>query len=271
MLVEYLCDPQADLWPRGAFSTVIGLVNPPGKHGTGQPIQTSTADLPFTLQQCLDGTTPHSDPKGTVMVVPRAGRSGVPLYICADPAKFESTTGVLAVLDDRDTEVGGPKHAEQWRDWLRWSNILQFLTVPRHGESAPLRMAEVWTRKSADAFAGVHVPLSVVGSDRIDVAFAMPGEWEEVLQYTDASLAGLVTELAQRGSVVPEPGMEVGPDESIWQLELAWPVSKVAAVIDDDPKREGWLAAHGWTVMNVKDSDFDSLADSLSDQVGGNK
>ena len=248
------------------------MVNPPGKHGTGQPIQTSNAELPYTLQQFLDGTTPQSDPKGTVMVVPRAGRSGVPLYICADPAKFESTTGVLAVLDDRDTEVGGPKHAEQWRDWLRWSNVLQFLTVPRLGESAPLRMAEVWTRKSTDAFAGVHVPLGVVGSGRIDVAFTVPGEWEDVLQYSDASLAGLVTELAQRGTVVPEPGVEVGPDESVWQVELAWPVSKAAVVIDDNPEREAWLAADGWTVTNAQDAwDVESLADSLSDQVGGNK
>ena len=271
MLVAYLCDPQAELWPSGAFATVTGLVNPPGKHGTRQPIQTSNAGLPYTLQQCLDGTTPQSDPKGTVMVVPRVGRSGVPLYICADPANFEATTGVLSVLDDRDTEVGGPKHVEHWRDWLRWSNVLQFLTVPRHGELAPLRMAEVWTRKSAEAFAGVHVPLSAVASDRIDVAFTVPGEWEEVLQYSDASVADLVTELAQRGTVVPEPGMEVGPDESVWQVELAWPVSKVAVVIDDDPKREGWLASNGWAVINVKDSDIESLADSLSDQVGGNK
>ena len=75
--------------------------------------------------------TPESEPNGTVVIVPRAGRSGLPLYVCADPADFEPTTGVLAVLDDRDAEVGGPKHVGQWRDWLRWSNVFQFLTVPR--------------------------------------------------------------------------------------------------------------------------------------------
>jgi hypothetical protein len=149
------------------------------------------------------------------------------------------------VLDDGDTEVGGPKHGEQWRDWLRWSNVLQFLTVPRHGETLPLRMAEVWTRKSAEAFAAAHVPLSVVGSGRIDVSFVMPSKWEEVLQYSDAGLAGLVTELAQRGVTIPEPGIAVGPDDSVWQVELAWPAAKVAVVIDDQPEREAWLTAEG--------------------------
>ena len=110
----------------------------------------------------------------------------------------------------------------------------------------PLRMAEVWTRKSADAFAGAHVPLSVVDSDRIDVAFGPSDQWREVLQYTDASLANLVVELAQRGLVVPEPGAEVGPDESVWQVELTWPTAKIAVVIDDDPDREAWLAAANW-------------------------
>ncbi|WP_236731918.1 DEAD/DEAH box helicase [Mycolicibacterium peregrinum] len=270
MLVEYLSDPQADIWSRGAFATVIGLVNPPGKHGTDQPIQTLAASLPGALQQYLGGTTPESDPKGTVLVVPRVGRSGVPLYVCADPANFESTTGVLAVLDDRLAEVGGPKHAERWRDWLRWSNIVQFLTVPRHGESAPLRMAEIWSRESADAFAGAYIPLSVTESGRIDIAFSLSAEWEEVLHYSDPSLTGLVTKLAQHDTAIPDPGAEVGPDDSVWQVELAWPAPKVAVVIDDDPERDTWLAAQGWTVAHAQKSKAESLADILIDQVGGN-
>lgn len=271
MLIEYLSDPQADVWPRGAFATVIGLVNPPGKHGTEPPIQTHAASLADGLRSCLAGAPPAPDPKGTILVVPRIGRDGLPLYICADPANFEPTTGVLAVLDDSDAEVGGPKHSARWHDWLRWSNLLQFLTVPRHGESMPLRMAEVWTRKSADAFAGVHVPLSVVGAGSIDVGFAPTGEWQEVLQYTDASLVDLVAELAQRDVVVPEPGAEVGPDESVWQVEMAWPAAKVAVVVDHHPDREAWLAAANWKVFNAGLApEAGSFADLLSEHVGGN-
>jgi hypothetical protein len=47
-----------------------------------------------------------------VVVVPRVGRRGLPLYVCADPSNFDPTTGVLTVLDDHESEVGGPKHAE---------------------------------------------------------------------------------------------------------------------------------------------------------------
>jgi hypothetical protein len=206
------------------------------------------------------------------MVVPRIGRSGLPLYICADPTNFDPTTGVLTVLDDGDTEVGGPKHIERWRDWLRWSNVLQFLTVPRHGESMPLRMAEIWTRKSAEAFAGAQIPLGALGSSQIDVGFAIPDEWQEVLQYSDTSLAGLVTELAQRGATVPEPGVEVGPDDSVWQVELAWPADKVAVVIDNEQEREAWLAAAGWQVIHAQEhAEVESLADVLGEQVGGNQ
>ncbi len=270
MLIEYLSDPESDLWSRGSFATVLGLVNPPGKHGAGPPILTRPSTLAHALRESLAGTPPDSEPNGALMVVPRVGRSGLPLFICADPANFEPTTGVLAVLDDRDSEVGGPKHSAQWRDWLRWSNVLQFLTVPRHGESMPLRMAEVWTRKSADAFGGVHVPLSVVGSGNVDIAFAMPSEWEEVLQYSDNSLAPLVSTLARQGTAVPEPGIEIGPDSSVWQIELAWPAVKVAVVVDEEVDREAWLEAEGWKVIHAQQAtDVESLATILSEQVGG--
>jgi len=78
----------------------------------------------------------------------------------------------------------------------------------------------------------------------------------------------LVTELAQRGAAVPEPGVEVGPDDSVWQVELAWPAAKTAVVIDDDAERDAWLASHSWSVTRAQGVAVDSLADSLTDQVG---
>jgi hypothetical protein len=116
------------------------------------------------------------------------------------------------------------------------------------------------------------VPLSVMSSGRVDIAFAVPSEWEEVLRYADASLAGLVTELAQRGVAVPEPGVEVGPDESVWQVELAWPAAKVAVVIDDEPGREAcWPMTAGVITNAQQATEVESLADNLSDQIGGDQ
>lgn len=71
---------------------------------------------------------------------------------------------------------------------------------------------------------------------------------------------------------IPEPGVEVGPDDSVWQVELAWPAAKVAVVIDDEPEREAWLVSEGWTVTNAEHAlEVESLADRLSDQVGGDQ
>lgn len=155
---------------------------------------------------------------------------------------------------------------------MRSSNVLQFLTAPRHGELMPLRMAEFWTRQLAEAFAEVNIPLSFATPSSVDVAFTLPSQWQEALQDTDANFAGRVTELAGREASAPEPGAEVGPDDAVWQVELAWLAVKVVVVIDDEPNRPAWLTAAGWTVTNAQRSpEFDALADVLSDQVGGNR
>ncbi|GAB3034109.1 hypothetical protein [Mycobacterium bourgelatii] len=70
ILIEYVSHPQAEVWPQGAFATVIGLVNPPGKHGTQPPVQTQATDLTKALRSCLAGTLPASDPKGAVSSSP---------------------------------------------------------------------------------------------------------------------------------------------------------------------------------------------------------
>jgi hypothetical protein len=134
----------------------------------------------------------------------------------------------------------------------------------------PLRMVEVWTRKSAYEFAEVDIPLSVPAPGRVDVAFALPSGWAEVMRFTDGSLEDLIIELARREASIPEPGVEVGPDQSVWQVELAWPAEKVAVVIDADPQRDAWLCAHSWNVMKIdKATSVNSAADALCEQVGG--
>ena len=269
MLVEYLSDPEADIWSDGSLRTVLGLI-PPGPHGTGEPIHTDAPRIDKVLQSCLAGTLPDSIPNGPVVVIPRAGQSGFSLYICGETANLEPTIGVLAVLDDRESEVGDPTYREKWRDWLRWANILQFLKVPRRGEALPLRMVEIWTYQSAYEFSDVDIPLSVPAPGRIDRAFALPSGWAEVLHFTDASLEELITELARLKAPIPEPRFNVGPGRSSWNLELAWPAEKISVVIDEEPLRDAWLAAHGWKVTRPGGSiGARSVANSLWEELGG--
>lgn len=257
-LIEYLSDPDADVWGDGAVATVLALVPQSNKHGGEPPIPTTAAELGSTLVGLAEGRNLSAADQGQVMVVPRAGWSGLPLWICADPNEFESTLGVLTVLDDSDGEVGGPAHDARWRDWLRWSNILQFVPVPQYGAVMPRRMAAMWTIRSLGEFIAQPIPLEGADAGRTDIAFSMTPEWEMVRKYTDPSVSELVVALARKDVAVPEPGFEVGPVDSVWQVELAWEDDQVAVVVDTDVERDRWLEEHGWTVRIVDErSDID--------------
>ena len=69
--------------------------------------------------------------------------------------------------------------------------------------------------------------------------------WSEVVDVVVPELAGLVVELAARGVPAGVPGHEEAglPVE----LDLAWPGRRIAVVVSDDPERNAWLDAHGWT------------------------
>ena len=269
-LIEYLADPDDSVWGNGAQATVFALVKP-GKHGASAAAMAVPAQLASVLKEHATGSKPAAAPDGTVMVVPRSGLSGLPLLIIADPTDPNPTTGVLAVLDDRESEVGGSQHAARWRDWLRWSNVLQFLRLPTFGHEMPLRMAEVWTRRSLDVFAQSHLPLAAPA-----VAIASVGgreltpEWVEVRDYTDPVLSHLIAIMADANVAIPEAGAEVGPTETVWQVEMAWPEAKVAVVVDIEAQRDSWLRAAGWTVASITaDSNVENVARDIAGAVQG--
>jgi len=269
-LIEYLADPDAEVWGAGADGTVLSIVNP-GKHGSDAPVLLTRGSLAAGLRAVLVGQMPEAESDGTVMVVPRTGTSGLPLAIVADPSDHVSTLGVLCVLDDRPSEVGGPSHSARWRDWLRWSNVLQFLTRPRFGHELPVRMVEIWTRRSEDPLAGTWIPLAESAPGHAaEPSLELAPEWSLVRDYTDPMLTQLIAIMARNGIEVPEAGAEVGPDESVWQVELAWPDSKVAVVVDVDEDRDEWLAKHGWTVAFAEEAfEPDTLAREVEDAVKG--
>jgi hypothetical protein len=219
--------------------------------------------LPATLAACVQGSPTGAG--GPLVIVPRHGCSGLPLLVVADPGNHLATLGVLTVLDDRTTEVGGPAHEEQWRDWLRWSNLMQFLTLPLVGQEEPLRMAEVWTRRSLDLFATRHLPLTLGVLPAVPVVDVVAPRWQVVLEYTDDSVHPLVTALARPDREPPEPGGEVGDDE-VWQVELCWPQQRIAVTVDQHAERDAWLGASGWRVARVTaDADPAATASRISE------
>ncbi|WP_431817961.1 DEAD/DEAH box helicase [Gordonia jacobaea] len=270
LLVEYLADPDADVWSTGAVATVLALVNPSVKHGTGNPIMTGTADLGQTLAAAATGEESPSEP-GSIVVVPRQGLSGLPIVICADPEDFEPTLGILTVLDDSDEAVGGKVHDQRWRDWLRWANVLQFVSLPHFGDLLPQRMAAIWTTQSLADFSALPVPLSTASTERTDIVVPLSGEWKIVHEYADPSMSGLVESLADAHAAVPEVGMELGPEQSIWQVELGWEQPRVAVVTDSDEDRDEWLEQNGWRVFRIADGEGSVLADDIINALAGER
>ena len=109
-LLAYLADPDAPVWGAAATETVLAMTAP-GKHGSAAPVRVRPASLASTLAGCVEGA--GSSDGGPLLVVPRHGRSGLPLFVVTDPSNHLASLGVLAVLDDRASEVGGPAHEEQ--------------------------------------------------------------------------------------------------------------------------------------------------------------
>jgi hypothetical protein len=263
-LLAYLSDPDAPVWGEGAVATVLALV-PPGKHGADGHTGVAPASLGAAMLAAVTGAAPAAD--GALMVVPRRGRSGLPLAVVADPDDHLPTLGVLVLLDDRVSVVGGAEHEAQWRDWLRWANVLQFLVLPLLGTPRPLRTAEVWTRRSLGRFEARHLPLAApVPAPVVDL---VAPAWKVVVEYTDASVHGLVSALVDVAGSPPEPGGEVG-DDDLWEVELCWPEQKIAVTIDHHPDRDAWLAADGWHVVPYEEGhDVTAVAGQIGEWLKG--
>ncbi|HEU0088761.1 MAG TPA: DEAD/DEAH box helicase [Pseudonocardiaceae bacterium] len=276
-LLAYLRSPQDALWEQAAVHTCVGLLQA-REHHSGEP--------PGGIPQCLAPTllpqalaswaarTPLPGSAGPLLLVPCTGLSGLPIALVGNTdGDWREGLGVLVVLDDRPSEVGGAVHERQWREWLRWSNLLQFLTLPRHGHTMPLRMAELWTTTSLDQFTARPVPLALatktVPAATIDV---VPPDWTVVIEYTHECLADVGRMLAACGVAAPEAGGEVGGeaggDPEVWQVEYSWPQQRIAVVVDDDHARDEWLARCGWRVFRYQEGSEEDLVASIRSAFG---
>ncbi|VEH92222.1 ATP-dependent helicase (plasmid) [Tsukamurella tyrosinosolvens] len=270
LLLEYLSDPDADVWGDGAEAIILALVQPPTPHhGSASPVFAGVESLGETMVAVARGSGDIPSDPSDVMVVPRNGLSGIPIVICADPQDVDPTLGVLLYLDDSAEVVGGATHDARWRGWLRWSNVVQFLSAPQWDDPMVRRMAAVWTAGSIGEFLKLPVPLAY-RTTAIDFVPAPSGEWSVVTEYMDPCVGALVHRLASVDAPVPEVGFELGTDREIWQVELAWPDRRVAVLTDTDPERDLWLTEHDWNyfvVSDETDSPLDEVVGALTNGV----
>jgi hypothetical protein len=77
----------------------------------------------------------------------------------------------------------------------------------------------------------------------------------------------LVEELLAQGADPPIVGFEVGPTDrqQVWQLEAAWPLQRIAILVDMNPRRDSWLSEQGWDARQVEDWTLGELLQALTD------
>jgi uncharacterized protein DUF1998 len=263
-LLDHLLDPGSDVWGRVAEETLLSVLG--GRNGGVVPalVPTTHAGAHHALLSLARGEALTEVGAVEVMIAPRHGTTGLPLFVVGEMSgDGRSALGVLALLDDSESVVGGPDHERRWREWLRWANLMQFLTRPAHGEHHVRRMAAMWTSASLDWFEQELLPIATASSPsagqvRIE---AMSTGWQLALEYVDPAVHPIAAHLAAAKVPAPEVGTEVGQGE--WQVEFGWEDHLLAVVIDADADRDAWLIDQGWTVLRPEDQSEGSLVEAI--------
>ncbi len=137
---------------------------------------------------------------------------------------------VAVVIDDDDTALHVDSR-DGWREWLRWSNLLSFRTVP----------AIITTRRHAAATITETAPPPVTEPPD---AVGLTGAWREAYDLADPAAHDPITALAHADVPAPVVGEEI---DGI-PIELSWPANKVAVDIGLEEQERHHLSTRGWQV-----------------------
>jgi hypothetical protein len=206
---------------------LVGLQNL-GRRAEGDVLsRAALSALDDTLQESATGDT----------LVWRHGGLAVAIRM---PESSMSSTEVAVVLDDRDSALS--EHSkDEWREWLRWSNLLNFRSLP----------TEITSRKHLASLDGTPA----VEADRV-VADGLPaglsGPWLDAYEDVSVTERGLMVSLATAGLPVPDIGEEVGGIP----VEICWPSAKVAVKTGMTHEEQNELSQAGWVLC---EPDADSV------------
>ncbi|MFD1829783.1 DEAD/DEAH box helicase [Streptomyces desertarenae] len=252
--LEFLSDPDRAKWARraagllGGFGAVaqpqpidreeIGRVLPDVIRGTSLPASTGAAEA-----VAFDGRTP-----GQARIIGLLDRRPEPRSKKPDMRAWS----VLAVLDDRPDAVASGGHKECWADWLRWSNLLQFLQ-PAASDELPrsFHQVAVSTGDQVDPHTVALLTSSLpTGTGEPQ---PLPPKWAEAVEWASTEVEDILLQLVEKargGNIdVPQVGFEYG-DQAV-QVELAWPDEKIAVFVDVDEHRDADLKRAGWYVAHA--------------------
>lgn len=120
------------------------------------------------------------------------------------------------------------------------------------------RNERVHDRLSRAGALAVFEHLELVRSPEADVVSA----WEPKAVFVSDVVRDLLIELAGRGVAEPDVGVDEG--RHYWPVEISWPSAKVVVVEGVDEDRDSGLAADGFHVVAVENTDADRLCALLA-------
>ncbi|MEV7196850.1 DEAD/DEAH box helicase [Streptomyces sp. NPDC093510] len=265
-LLEFLTDPDRAKWSRRA----AGLLG--GFGAVTQPQPVDRGELGRALPDILRGTglPPASGTGETIGIDARTighariigllDRRPEPRWRRPDMRAWS----VLALLDDRSEAITGDGHKSRWADWLRWSNLLQFLQ-PAPSDELPRSFHQVALSTSDQVDPHTVALLTSALPTKTGAPTALAPGWAEALEWASPQVRDLLTVVAERaregGIAVPEVGYEYG-DQALL-AELAWPDAKVAIFIDADAARDTAFTSAGWHVAQAGAVDVPELIKKL--------
>lgn len=278
-LLAYLREPDPTVWGRRASAAVAGLTV--GASAIASGVDRTGAGM--ALRAELAGHPTSVGAAGPIHVLRTVDRSGLPLVHAIDATTPDHLIWTaIAVLDDSDTALDADGHAESWRAWLYWSNLLQFLDHAG-GDGVQLASSRA-ARFVVDALAvcrGAAIPDVEEPVTAPALAENRDAAWDEdilpLLDDDEESMIRLARALAEHGKRAPVFGHELG--ENRWLVDFGWPGDdlRIAArsshgAHDDEARRrdEAYRAA-GWTVRSATEwlDHLDSLLERLPDAESG--
>ncbi|WP_341514011.1 DEAD/DEAH box helicase [Rhodococcus qingshengii] len=161
---------------------------------------------------------------------------GFAIAVRVPAGKSPNDAEVAVVIDDDDSALS-TETRDLWREWLRWSNLLELRPLP----------AVVTTRRHlASSSMNLGSPASTVTGGPSE-SVTLTGPWREVYDEVVQAAQSLVTGLAASDLPIPEVGEEVAGVP----LEISWPSLRIAVDLGLDAEDREGLTAAGWTLCPV--------------------
>ncbi|MEU4564659.1 DEAD/DEAH box helicase [Actinoplanes sp. NPDC023936] len=288
LLLQFLRDPDLDLWRSRAEATLAGLLRQPDN----QRVSSDSTGITARVTAAVHGQPLPAPVSGGRIVVARADdANGCPLVLIldqrADPRR--PVWSAFTVIDDRAATLSAdPRHKRRWAAWLWWGNIIQFL-ADGDGDAAQLAKTILGTFDPTLLYAAegtgliaAHRPAPLddetatwLGrSTEPAPAVTSPSDepdsaWQRVVELADLEESGvesLLRGLIQRHVPAPVSGYEL--NDAGWQADFAWPRLRIAVVQRlhgpaaeiEEQDRDAAFAAEGWHVRPAKEWDVDELA-----------